>query len=115
MRVYRVRRAAGVARDLDLIEDYLAEAYQGFGDDPASATARAALRVEEALLYLRSFETHPHRGTERPEIRPGVRTVTSNRFIVYFEIDEPKAEVRMLAVFFGGIDYTRQIMDRLRH
>ncbi len=115
MRRYRVRRAAGVSHDLDLIEGYLVQVYQDFGDDLQSATARAAGRIEEAIAYMRSFEDHPHRGTEHPEIRSGIRAVTSKRFVFYFEIDEPLSEIRILAIFFGGVDHRRQILDRHRH
>lgn len=115
MRRHRVRRAAEVTRDLDLIEGYLVQAYQDLGDDLEGATERAAARIEGALACMRSFEVHPHRGTEHPEIGPGIRTVTSERFIFYFEIGEPLSEVRILAVFFGGVDHRRQILDRLRH
>jgi plasmid stabilization system protein ParE len=114
VRRYRVRLAADVVHDLDLIEGYLVQAYQDFGDDLEETTGRAAARIEEALAYLRTFAEHPHRGTGHPEIRPGLRTVTSRRFVFYFEIDEPLAEVRVLAVFFGGVDHRRQIVDRLR-
>ncbi|CAO3373988.1 hypothetical protein [Azospirillum argentinense] len=75
---------------------------------------RAAGRIGEALAYMRTFEAHPHRGTEHPDIRSGIRTVTSRNFIVYFEIDEGLVEVRILAVFFGGVKHSRQILDRLR-
>lgn len=112
---YRVRRAVSVARDFDLIEDHLASVYQDLGDDPDNAADRAAARVDTALADLRSFASHPHRGTEHPEIRQGLRTVTSNKFVFYFEIDEKMTEVRILAVFFGGADHSRQILDRLLH
>ena len=115
MRRYRVRRAADVTRDLDLIEEYLVQVYQDLGDDPGSATERATARINGALAYLRTFEEHPYRGSEHPEIGSGIRTVTSKRVVFYFEIDEPLSEVRILAVFFGGIDHRRQILDRLRH
>ncbi len=64
---------------------------------------------------MRTFVTHPHRGTEHASIRPGLRTVTNKRFVCYFEIDELAPEVRILATFFGGADHRQQIMDRLRH
>jgi toxin ParE1/3/4 len=111
--VYRVSPAAALKRDLDLIEDYLIQAYQGFGEDHDSAAGRAISRVKDALDYLDDFAIHPHRGTEQARIRPGLRSVTRNRFIYYFEIDEPLTEVRILAVFFGGMDHQRQIQDRL--
>ncbi len=111
---YRVRRAADVTRDLDLIEEHLAHVYQALGDDAETATERAATRIVTALNYMRTFESHPHRGTEHPDIRPGLRTVTSRNVVFYFEIDEPLVEVRILAVFFGGANHSQQILDRLR-
>lgn len=115
VRRYKVLRAADVARDLDLVEDYLFRIYRDLGDDPETASERAATRIGEALAYMRTFAAHPYRGTEHPEIRLGIRTVTSKRFIFYFQIDEAPPEVRILAVFFGGVDHGRQILDRLRH
>ncbi len=114
MRRYRVRRAAGVTGDLDLIEDHLVTAYQEFGEDLQTAVARAAARIDGALAYMRTLVTHPHRGMEHARIRPGIRTVTSRNFITYFEVDDPALEVRILAIFFGGVDHRQQIMDRLR-
>lgn len=112
---YRVRRSTSVAKDFDRIDDFLTKTYQDFGDDPSTAVARAAARIAEALSYMRGFETHPHRGTERPDIRPGIRTVTHNRFIFYFEIDEPNGEVRILAVYFGGMDHQSRSRGRFHH
>jgi plasmid stabilization system protein ParE len=114
VRRYRVRRAANVTHDLDLIEGYLVQVYQDLGDDLESAVERTASRIDEALAYMRTFEDHPYRGTEHPEVQSDIRTVTSKRFIFYFEIDEPLSEVRVLAVFFGGVDHRQQILDRLR-
>lgn len=114
MRLYKVRRAASVTRDLDLIEDHLVQAYQGLGDDAERAVERAAGRIGEALAYMRTFGTHPHRGTEHPEVRSGLRAVTNRNFIFYFEIDDGIPEVRILAVFFSGTDHARQILGRLR-
>jgi plasmid stabilization system protein ParE len=115
VRRYRVSRAADITYDLDLIEEHLVQAYQGFGDDLESAMERATARIGDALAYMRTFATHPHRGTDHPTIRPGIRTVTNKNFVIYFEIDEASSDVRILATFFDGIDHRRQIMDRLRN
>ena len=115
MRRYSVRRAADVTRDLDLIEDHLVKTYQEFGEDLESAVERATIRVDDALSYMRGFVTHPHRGTEHTKIRPGIRTVTNKNFIFYFEVDDQSSEVRILAIFFSGVDHRQQIMDRLRN
>ncbi len=68
MRRYRVFRAAAVTHDLDLIEEHLVRAYQEFGEDREEAAERAAVRIDEALAYIRTFATHPHRGTEQVTI-----------------------------------------------
>jgi toxin ParE1/3/4 len=112
---YRVRRAADVTRDLALIEEHLVQSCQEFGDDLEDAMQRAGARIHEALATMRTFAAHPHRGSEHPKIRPGIRTVTYKSFVFYFEIDEQSSEVRILATFFGGTDHRRQILDRLRH
>ncbi len=112
---YRVRRAADVTQDLDLIEEHLVKTYQEFGEDLESAVERTVARIDDALLYMRTFVTHPHRGTEHASIRPGIRTVTNKNFIFYFEVDELLSEVRILAIFFGGVNHRQQIMDRLRN
>ena len=114
MRHYEVRPTAAVVRDFDFIEDHLVRVHQELGDDLESAMECAAIRIDAALAYTRTFETHPYRGTEHPRIRPGIRTVSDKSFIFYFEIDEPMSEVRILAAFFGGADHRRQILDRLQ-
>lgn len=113
--VYKVIPAVEIVRDLELIEDYLLQAYRRFGEDEERATASAGARVENALDCMDGFADHPHRGTEHPKIRSGLRTVTNRRFVYYFEIDESLSEVRILAVFFGGVDHERQILERLPH
>ncbi|MFS2010958.1 hypothetical protein ACCD06_13920 [Azospirillum sp. CT11-132] len=112
---YKVRLAAPVARDFNLIEAHLIEAYQALGDDEERAADRAAARVDEAADYLQELAALPYRGTEHPGIRPGLRTVTKNKFVIYFRVHEERAEVLVVAVFFGGMDHRRQIVDRLRH
>ena len=111
--VYRVVRETRVTLDLDIIEDYLVLSYQNFGEGVESATSRATARIKDALSYMRSLAAHPHRGTEHPEIQPGLRTLTNNRFIYYFKIDELFSEVRILAIFFGGMDHQRRMLHRL--
>lgn len=113
MRRYRVRRAKDVTLDIDLIEEYLVRGYHELGDDLENAMRRAAVRIDDAMAYMRTFERHPDRGTAHKDIRPGVRTVTSKRFF-YFEVDERLSQVSILAVFFCGVDHRRQIIDRLR-
>src|SRR3546814_11273283 len=72
VRRYRVLRSGGVTTDLDLIDDYLVGIYQDLGDDPPAAMERAAVRVHEALAYLRPFE-HPPPPAPNPPTPPRAR------------------------------------------
>jgi plasmid stabilization system protein ParE len=62
---------------------------------------------------IRSSNHYPHRSTERANIRPGIRIVTHKNFIVYFEVDDPSSDVRILAIFLGGADHRQQIVAHL--
>lgn len=114
MRVYVVRRAASVAGDLAAIRRHLIRSYVGFGETCDAAADRADARLREAFDFMRSFATPPYRGTVHPDLKGGVRHITERNSVFYFEIDEPKAEVRILTVFFSGADHLRQIVERLR-
>ena len=113
MRRYAVARAVSVARDLAAIRRHLTRSYEEFGDTRQSATERAAARLREAFDYMQTFATHPHRGTLHPELKAGIRHVTHRNFVFYFEIEEQSAEVKILAVFFGGTDHLRHIVEHL--
>lgn len=113
MRNYKVHQTPAVTADLERIEEFLANAYHDLGYDWMEATERVAARLLGAHAYMRTFARHPHRGTEHPAIRPGLRSVTKDRFVYYVEIDEALGEVRVLAVFFGGADHTARMRDRL--
>ena len=113
MRRYVVCRAVSVTRDLAAIRRHLISSYEEFGDTRQAATERAAARLREAFDYMQTFVSHPHRGTVYPELQAGIRYVMHRNFVFYFEIEEQGAEVRILAVFFGGSDHLRQIAERL--
>jgi len=110
---YVIRRAAAVARDFSAIRRHLIRSYEGFGDTHAVAAERAAARLRGAFDYMQTFATHPHRGTLHPELKGRIRHVTDKNSVFYFEIEEREAEVRVLAVFFGGADHVTQITERL--
>ena len=55
----------------------------------------------------------PHQGTLRPHLGDGIRNVTKNRAVYYFDVDDSKKLVRVLAVFFGGQDHDARILLRL--
>lgn len=110
---YEVRRAADVIHDLEAIFDHLVESYVGFGESREEALDRAALRIARIDQAITALGRQPHQGTLREAILPGVRSVTKDRAIFYFDVDDEAYLVRVLAVFFGGQDHQRAMLKRV--
>lgn len=110
---YAVERSRDVERDLAAIFDFLLESYLAFGEDHATAFDRAADRIREIERATSSLGAVPHQGTLREDILPGIRSVTKDRAIFYFDVHDDRHLVRILAVFFGGQDHQRRMLRRL--
>jgi toxin ParE1/3/4 len=110
---FKIVRSAGVDTDLDLINDHLFESYIDFGDTVLEAAGRAAARVRSIESDMEALARSPHQGTLSPEIAHGLRHVTKNKAILYFEIDDVRQIVLILAVFFSGQNHERRIVERL--
>jgi plasmid stabilization system protein ParE len=111
---YRVAFAAQAERDLELIFHFLMRSYLDFGEDRAEVGARAAKRVDEIVRAGMALGAAPHRGALHNAIRPGLRSVTKDRAIYYFEVDDDQKLLLVLAIFFGGQDHQRAMLKRLR-
>lgn len=110
---WKIEVSAEAEHDLELIYDHLVQSYLHFGEPTDEALTRAADRISAVELSLRNLATAPNRGTLRDDIRPGLRNVTVNRAIFWFELDESARLVRVMAVFFGGQDHVRHMLSRL--
>lgn len=110
--IYRVERAAATDHDLEAIFDFLFAAALDFGEDETTAFARAAARITAIEDAMEALGQVPHQGTLRPEIAPGLRSVTKGRAVFYFDLDEDARRLRVLAVFFGGQDHQRRMLLR---
>ena len=110
---YAVERAIEIDRDFATIFDFLIESYQAFGEDSKVAIERAATRLRSIETEMLSPGKAPHQGTLRVELLPGLRYVTKNRAIFYFDVDDDRRVVRVLAVLFGGQDHQRHMLKRL--
>lgn len=110
---YRVERLRQANDDLDSLFDFLVESYQDFGDDLETAVERAVQRVEGIKDDMRRLGAMPHLGTRLDVWMSGLRSVTKDRAIFYFTVDEGARVVRVLAVFFGGQDHRRAMLRRL--
>lgn len=110
---FAIEFSAEAERDFELIFDHLFESYLGFGesvDEAFDHCMRRVLDIRKAADRLASF---PIRGTSRDDILPGVRYLSIDRAIYWFDVDEPAGKVRILAVFFGGQDHIRHMLVRL--
>ena len=110
---WRTEFAAEADRDFGLILDHLFEAYRGFGEPGADAFEKAARRVQGIRADAEGIAKAPYRGTLRDDIAPGLRVVTIDRAVFWFDLDEERQAVRVLAVFFGGQDHIRHMLARL--
>jgi len=99
--------------DFALIFDHLFGSYVDFGETREEGFERAARRVMEIRKAGEDIAKAPHRGTIRDDIVPGLRNVTMDRAIFWFDLDDDRRIVRILGVFFGGQDHIRHMMVRL--
>ena len=105
--------SAKAERDLTLIFEHLFESYRTFGEAPGEALSHAAARVRTIRKSADRLLTAPHSGTRHDDMLSGLRHLTIDRAIFWFEVDEPRQVIRVLAVFFGGQDHVRQMLVRL--
>ena len=110
---WRTEFAAEAGRDFALIFDHLFVAYQDFGEPGADAFEKAARRVQGIRAVAEGIANAPYRGTLRDDIAPGLRFVTVDRTVFWFDLDEERQAVRVLPVFFGGQDHIRHMLARL--
>ena len=50
---------------------------------------------------------------DRNDLMPGLRQGTEDKVIFYFTLDEAKARLNVLAIFYGGQDHQRRMLMRL--
>lgn len=110
---WRTEFAAEAELDFELIFDHFFGTYLDFGEKPADAFEKAAQRLEGIRAAAEGIAQAPYRGTLHDDIAPGLRHVTIDRAIFWFDLDEAAETVRILAVFFGGQDHVRRILARL--
>ena len=110
---FRLEFSAEAERDFELIFGHLLESYINFGESIESGIEHAEARVLEIRATADRILTAPHRGQRHDDILSGLRHLTINRAIYWFDVDEEKKIIRVLAVFFGGQDHVRHMLARL--
>ena len=110
---FEIVRSRSSIMDLDLIFDHLVESYVRLGETPADAVGIAVTRVNAIKADMNTIARAPYQGTLLNHLAAGVRSVTKNKAVFYFEIDDAAQIVRILAIFFGGQDHRRHMVTRL--
>lgn len=110
---YKVVRSRESIKDLDLILDHLIESYISLGDVPADAFERAAARIRAIKADIDAIAHAPYQGTLLSHMALGLRSVTKNNAVFYFDVDGDAQIISVLAIFFGGQDHRRHMLKRL--
>jgi plasmid stabilization system protein ParE len=110
---FRLIRSRNSIKDLELIFDHLVESHVNLGDSPADAVTRATNRVRAIKADMNTIAVSSYRGTLLDRMATGLRSVTKNRALSYFDVDDKAQVVRILAIFFGGQDHQRHMLGRL--
>jgi toxin ParE1/3/4 len=98
---YRVILSPEAQGDLIALYDYIAE------QASPSVAARFLERVE---VHVRGFAISPLRGTQRDDIRPGLRTAGFERRItIAFMVSD--VDVIILRLFYGGRDWETALAE----
>ncbi len=102
MRKHKVVFRPRAEADLSGLYDWIAE------DSGEEVAAGYIDRIEAACLAL---ETFPQRGTQRDDIRPGLRTMGfERRATIAFQVVED--DVVIVRIFYGGQDFERALRER---
>jgi len=98
---YRVVFSPEAQEQLTALFRYIAE---------AASPGIAARYTEEIVSYCESLRTLPHRGTQRDDVRPGLRTTNyKKRAVIAFSVDTEV--ISILGIFYGGQDYESILHD----
>ena len=110
---YRIERSEDADRDLEAIFDFLVESYLSLGDSAGEALDRVADRIHGIEDAMESLGDFPYRGVLCADVLAGVRSLTKDGSILYYEIREDERLVHVLAVFLTGQDHRRRALLRL--
>lgn len=88
--------------------EQLAELYRYIAE--AASPDVAAKYTEAIVSYCETLRTFPIRGTQRDDVRPGLRiTNYKKRAVIAFDVDTEV--VSIIGIFYGGQDYETVLRD----
>ena len=96
LKIYSVEFAETAIRQIAAIREYIAVEADG---NIANRFASSVISHGEGLNLF------PHRGSDRSDIRPGLRTISyKKRTVLAFDVDDTESIVTIYGVFYGGQD-----------
>ncbi len=101
MKTFGVKFAPEALEQLDSLEQCIAEV--------ASSTVAAGY-IDAIVSCCENLQSFPNRGTQRDDIRPGLRTTNyRGRTVIAFAVEEDQPTI--IGVFYGGQDYESVLAD----
>ena len=110
---FRIEFSAEAERDFALIFDHLFETYRSFGEFVETVLDHCEDRIRDIRAGAERLGAAPFRGDHHDDLLLGLRHLTIDRAICWFEVDEAEERVRILAIFFGSQDNIRHMLTRL--
>ena len=110
---FRIEFSAEAERDFALIFDHVFESYCSFGESVEAALDHCEDRIRDIRQETDRLGAAPYRGERHDDLLPGLRHLTIDRAIYWFDVNDEKQRVRLLAIFFGGQDHVRHMLSRL--
>ncbi len=110
---FRIEFSAEAERDFALIFDHMFESYRSFGMRMETALDHCEDRIRDIRAGADGLGAALFRGERHDDLLPGLRHLTIDRAIYWFDVDEAEQRFRILAIFFGGQDHVRQMLMRL--
>ena len=110
---FRVEFSAEAGRDLALIFDCLFESYLGFGESVETALDHCEARIHDIRQEADRLASAPFRGESHDDLLTGLRHLTIDRGMYWFDMNEAEQRVRVLAIIFGSHNPVRHMPTRL--
>lgn len=105
MTKYAVRFAPEFDERLEIVVDYM--------EFHGRSEASIARYITEVYDACESYGAFPNRGTPRDDVLPGLKiTHHKGDTILAFVVDEDRADVWFLGVFYGGQDWQALLNER---
>jgi|694.fasta_scaffold100172_2 plasmid stabilization system protein ParE len=110
---FRIEFSAESERDFALIFHHLFESYRNIGESAEAALDHCEDRIREISAGTDGPCTAPLRVERHAGLLAGLRQLTIDLAIDWFEVNKTEQRVRILAVFFGSQNHVSDIPTRL--